>query len=250
MDRHLAAGIVITFGRSGRAKPSQAPIDFPLHSTKCIFAACLHISLQIVSLTCILAGKHSVHSTQCQPELRSHPPTTLATPSLRWLWAANNILTFNSAFVFGRWRCRCRCCNSKRSRHRMLHANFCFAKSRKKVATTFQIIYFGIARLRRVFMGFVCELLSCQKCEFKWKQHCATCSRNSCLMLKAWHIEWSRVELSWFSAPFKVKCFGNLSANFVSQHVIAGNFCFLLLFGGRGCSFMRVCVRVMCFACL
>lgn len=100
----LAAGIVIIFGRSGRVKPGQAAFDFPLQlvlfrfhtnidATKCIFAACLHISLPIYALTCILAGTHTATFSLPLP-----PPFSLSTG----FGAANNILTFNSTFVFGR----------------------------------------------------------------------------------------------------------------------------------------------------
>lgn len=143
----LAAGIVIIFGRSGRVKPGQAAFDFPLQlvlfrihtnidATKCIFAACLHISLPIYALTCILAGTHT--AAYALPLTLPPPPS----PSL-------SLLALGLQIIF--WHSIRHLFSGVRSRHRMLHAKFscscccCCSKQTEKVATMFQIIYFGIA---------------------------------------------------------------------------------------------------------
>lgn len=191
MTSLLAAGIVITFGRSGSVKPSQAACDFPflffsaslsyrhvyIDGTKCIFAACLHISLPDIRIDMHFAG--TVH-TQSQPALSPNsPPLSLSlSPGFR---AANNILTFNSTFVFG----RCRCCHSKRSRQPppagccmpilLLHQQLSVLQGGNHVSDNLFLASPTTSRIYGIFRAN----FSCRTVHLNGK-HCATCSRNSC----------------------------------------------------------------------
>jgi len=137
------------------------PPIFRLLYSKFIFGSCLHISRQkYSSLTCILAY------TQKLPGILLsffHNSNTLPSPHM--ISAPSKAKQYSDIQFDICFRGPCSCCNSKRRRHRMLHANFIWsmylyllfivcvggmfvgqmcACVRAAALRTFQIIYFGI----------------------------------------------------------------------------------------------------------